>query len=132
MQRDMEYIRMVYKTGSFSKAAELLFSSQPTVSMAVQRVEEELGAKLFERGTSPLRPTEAMGELSEHFLSACFLAGFQRGPRKPGWCSTPAGAVLTAPRLPRVPGAPAAPRQAGRLYTLLAYSLLLFQHCPEQ
>ena len=59
MQRDMEYIRMVYKTGSFSKAAELLFSSQPTVSMAVQRVEEELGAKLFERGTSPLRPTEA-------------------------------------------------------------------------
>ncbi len=59
MQRDMEYIRMVYKTGSFSKAAELLFASQPTVSLAVQRVEEELGVRLFERGTSPLRPTEA-------------------------------------------------------------------------
>ena len=59
MQRDMEYILMVYKTGSFSKAAERLFASQPTVSMAVQRVEEELGTRLFERGTSPLRPTEA-------------------------------------------------------------------------
>lgn len=59
MQRDIEYIRMVYKTGSFSKAAELLFASQPTVSLAVQRVEEELGVRLFERGTSPLRPTEA-------------------------------------------------------------------------
>lgn len=59
MHRDMEYTRMVYKTGSFSKAAEKLYASQPTVSMAVQRVEEELGAKIFERGTYPLRLTEA-------------------------------------------------------------------------
>ena len=59
IRRDMEYIRMVYRTGSFSKAAEQLFASQSTVSMAVQRVEEELGTRLFERGTSPLRVTEA-------------------------------------------------------------------------
>ena len=59
MHRDMEYTRMVYKTGSFSKAAEKLYASQPTVSMAVQRVEEALGAKIFKRGTYPLRLTEA-------------------------------------------------------------------------
>ena len=58
MQRDMEYIYKVYKTGSFSKAAKLLYASQPTVSMAVQRVEEELGHALFNRDTHPLQLTE--------------------------------------------------------------------------
>lgn len=50
---------MIYKNGSFSNAAEKLYASQPTVSMAVRRVEEELGAKIFELGTYSLRLTEA-------------------------------------------------------------------------
>ena len=43
MERDLEYVYAVYQMGSFSKAAKFLFASQPTVSMAVQRVEEDLG-----------------------------------------------------------------------------------------
>ena len=62
MQRDLEYTYAVYKTGSFSKAAILLYASQPAVSMAVQRVEEDLGYPVFDRQAHPLRVTEA-GEI---------------------------------------------------------------------
>ncbi len=59
MQRDLEYSYAVYKTGSFSTAAKLLYASQPAVSMAVQRVEEDLGFAVFDRQAHPLRLTEA-------------------------------------------------------------------------
>jgi DNA-binding transcriptional LysR family regulator len=39
----------VAKTGNFSRAAESLFRTQPSVTVAVRRLEKELGAKLFER-----------------------------------------------------------------------------------
>ena len=35
--------------GSFSKAGEQLGYSQPTVSVQIRQLEEELGAKLFDR-----------------------------------------------------------------------------------
>ncbi|WP_139129201.1 LysR family transcriptional regulator, partial [Paenibacillus nuruki] len=35
--------------GSFNKAAEVLFLSQPSVSARIQTLERELGCKLFER-----------------------------------------------------------------------------------
>lgn len=66
MERDLEYTYTVYKTGSFSKAAEFLYSSQPTVSMAVQRVEEDLGSPVFVRKSKPLKLTEAGRQLMQH------------------------------------------------------------------
>ena len=62
MQRDLEFTYAVYKTGSFSQAAKFLYASQPAVSMAVQRTEEELGYQIFDRQTKPLQLT-AQGEL---------------------------------------------------------------------
>lgn len=59
--RQMEYIIALSETGSFSKAAKRLFVSQPSISQYVQKLEAELGMKLFER-TTPLRLTYA-GEL---------------------------------------------------------------------
>ena len=59
MERDLEYSYAVYKTGSFSKAAGLLYASQPAVSMAIQRVEEDLGYAIFDRQSHPLKLTEA-------------------------------------------------------------------------
>ena len=53
----MRYIYAVYQEGSFTKAAEKLFISQPSLSAAVRRLEEELGVELFERG-GRVRPTE--------------------------------------------------------------------------
>lgn len=37
------------KLGSITKAAESLFASQPTISLQIQALEEEMGVKLFER-----------------------------------------------------------------------------------
>ena len=51
METDMAYICEVYRTGSFSQAARNLFMTQPALSIAVRRVEEAIGAPLFERGT---------------------------------------------------------------------------------
>ena len=39
MEQGMEYIWRVYQEGSFSKAAEKLFMTQPALSIAVRRVE---------------------------------------------------------------------------------------------
>ncbi len=66
MKRDLEYTYTVYKTGSFSKAAEFLYTTQPTVSMAVQRMEEELGFPVFDRKSKPMKLTEAGEQLMQH------------------------------------------------------------------
>lgn len=48
--RDLKYIVTVAETANFAKAAELCHVSQPALSMQVKKLEEELGAKIFERG----------------------------------------------------------------------------------
>ena len=42
MQQEMKYIYTVYQKGSFSKAAEALFMTQPALSISVQKVETSL------------------------------------------------------------------------------------------
>jgi LysR family hydrogen peroxide-inducible transcriptional activator len=43
----------------FAKAAEKCFVTQPTLSMMIQKLEEELGVKIFDRSKQPVVPTEA-------------------------------------------------------------------------
>ena len=59
MLRDREYVYAVYQERSFSRAAQKLFISQPALSSKVKKVEQRVGAPLFDRGTSPLGLTEA-------------------------------------------------------------------------
>lgn len=59
MEQDMKYIYQVYKDGSFSAAADHLYMTQPALSIAVKRVEETVGAELFDRSRRPLALTEA-------------------------------------------------------------------------
>jgi LysR family hydrogen peroxide-inducible transcriptional activator len=47
--RDLEYVLALAKTGSFSRAAEACAVSQPTLSLQVRKLEDELGVVLFER-----------------------------------------------------------------------------------
>ncbi len=57
---DISHIRTVLeiiKHGSFSEAAAALNISQPAVSLHVQRLERELGARLLDRGGSRVRLT---------------------------------------------------------------------------
>ena len=59
MEQDMRYIYRVYQEGSFSKAAEKLYLTQPALSIAIKRVEDSIGAALFDRNRHPLELTEA-------------------------------------------------------------------------
>ena len=58
----LEFFITVVEEGSFSKAAERVYRTQPAVSIAIRRLEEEIGAPLFERSQKTPTLTEA-GEL---------------------------------------------------------------------
>ena len=58
----LEYLVAVDRHGSFSKAAQRCFVTQPTLSMQIQKLEAELGVSLFDRGRKPVRATP-MGRL---------------------------------------------------------------------
>lgn len=57
--RNIQYFAEVVKHGSFSKAAEALFVSQPTVSSAIKELEKELDVQLMIRTTRKLDLTDA-------------------------------------------------------------------------
>lgn len=54
----LEYIVSAEKIRHFGKAAKACHISQPTLSMQVQKVEEEIGFLIFDRLQKPLLPTE--------------------------------------------------------------------------
>lgn len=58
----LEFFLKVVEEGSFSKAADRVFRTQPAVSIAVRRLEEEIGAPLFDRSQKTPTLTEA-GEI---------------------------------------------------------------------
>ena len=55
---ELRYIVAVARHRHFGKAAEACFVSQPTLSVAVRKLEEELGIRLFERSHSDVLVTE--------------------------------------------------------------------------
>ncbi len=54
----LEYIAAVDRFRHFGKAAKACHVSQPTLSMQIQKAEEELGVVLFDREKKPIEPTE--------------------------------------------------------------------------
>jgi len=54
---ELRYIVAVAREKHFGRAAEACFVSQPTLSVAIKKLEEELDVKLFERGTSEVSVT---------------------------------------------------------------------------
>src|SRR5476649_1490647 len=54
----LEYIVAVDTYRSFVMAAEKCFVTQPTLSMQIQKLEDTLGVKLFDRSKQPVTPTE--------------------------------------------------------------------------
>lgn len=55
--KQLEYFTIVCEKGSFSQAAECLYTSQPNVSKVISSLEKELGRKLVERSSRGLRIT---------------------------------------------------------------------------
>ncbi len=58
MFTNKNYIITIYKEGSFSKAAQALYISQPSLSATVKRIEEKVGLPIFDRSTHPISLTE--------------------------------------------------------------------------
>ena len=82
----------VLRTLSFTKASNLLYTSQPAISKNISKLEEELGCRLFERSGSSLTVTEA-GWLLNDFLELSERE-FQRTLEEIHRVSSNAGRVL--------------------------------------
>ena len=54
----LEYLLAIANCGSFSKASELCFVTQPSLSMQIKNLEEELGVVLLDRSKKPVVPTQ--------------------------------------------------------------------------
>ena len=59
----LEYIVALDNCRHFATAAEHCFVTQPTLSMQVQKLEEEIGLKIFDRSKQPVVPTDAGREI---------------------------------------------------------------------
>ena len=54
----LHYMTAVAEYGNFTIAADKCYVTQPTLSMQVQKLEEELGVKIFNRATKPILLTD--------------------------------------------------------------------------
>lgn len=70
----IEYALAVHKHGHFAKAAEACNVTQPTLSMQIQKLEDELGVVLFDRSKKPILLTAAGSRLIEQFQTIVFEA----------------------------------------------------------
>ena len=61
--RQLQVFEAIVRLGSFTRAAEELFLTQPTVSMQIKKLADSIGLPLFEHIGRNVRPTEAGLEL---------------------------------------------------------------------
>lgn len=103
--RQFEVFLAVARAGSFRRAADTLHLSQPALSQHVKELEEELGARLFDRLGRTVVLTEAGRLLEEHALRLFAtldgardaigeLLGLKRGSLLIGGSTTPGIYVL--------------------------------------
>jgi len=68
---ELKYIVALARERHFGRAAEACFVSQPTLSVAIKKLEDELGVQLFERGGGEITVTpvgEQIVEQAQHVL----------------------------------------------------------------
>lgn len=65
---ELRYVVGLAQTRHFGRAAEMCFVTQPTLSVAIRKLEEELGVKLFERGSGEILLTSVGEKIAEQSL----------------------------------------------------------------
>lgn len=63
----LKYFRIIAETENISKAAELLYIAQPSLSMTLKRLEDELGVPLFDRNGKKI----TLNKAGRIFLKYC-------------------------------------------------------------
>ena len=90
---ELRYIVAVARERHFGRAAEACFVSQPTLSVAIKKLEEELGTQIFERGSHEISVTPA----GERIVAQAREAGESRSlgdVAVPGQCTRPSEDVI--------------------------------------
>ncbi len=59
MYEKLEYVLAIAEEQNLTRAARKLYISQPTLTLYLNRLEAELGVRLFDRGRTPIRLTDA-------------------------------------------------------------------------
>ena len=72
--QQLEYVLAVDTYRHFAKAAEHCRVTQPTLSMMIQKLEDELGIKLFDRNVQPVKPTSAGKKVIEQARKVLYQA----------------------------------------------------------
>ena len=73
--RNLTTFVQVAELGSFSRAAERLGYSQPTISVQIRQLEQELGFRLFDRIGHAVRLTDKGRDALQHAQQVCHLCG---------------------------------------------------------
>jgi LysR family hydrogen peroxide-inducible transcriptional activator len=72
---ELRYIVAVARERHFGRAAEACHVSQPTLSVAIKKLEEELDLRIFERGASEISATALGAEIIKQAQSVLAQAG---------------------------------------------------------
>lgn len=70
----LQYVMAVHRYGHFAKAAQSCHVTQPTLSMQIQKLEEELGVIIFDRGKKPILLSAIGKKLIEQIQTVLFEA----------------------------------------------------------
>ena len=81
---ELRYVIAVAQERNFRRAAEKSFISQPALSLAIQKLEEELGVQIFERGKSEVSVTPVGVQIVEQAQRAMEELGRIREIAKQG------------------------------------------------
>ena len=59
----LKYMIAVAETGNFTSASKKVFVTQPSLSMQIQKLEDELGVQIFNRSKKPVTLTKVGEEI---------------------------------------------------------------------
>ncbi len=96
---ELKYIVAVAREKHFGRAAEACFVAQPTLSVAIKKLEDELGVAIFERGGSEISVTPIGGQIiaqAEHVLEqTAFIKNIAKQNKDPLVGPLRVGAIYT-------------------------------------